>query len=171
MLAQCCSGRKCISNQQTLRREGAVLAVLPMPPEIVILQLIGAVDSLMTPDSDSDMPEFWIVSSLKGEALKPLLTAPVFLALFSLSACATSSTSNSAAGPTSDACGASRYQKLVGGPSSATAGLKIPADSRHYGSEERVATDTPTRLNFVHSGTAVQSVTDPKSKVIRVFCG
>jgi len=72
-----------------------------MPPEIVILQLIGAVDSLMTPDSDSDMPEFWIVSSLKGEALKPLLTAPVFLALFSLSACATSSTSNSAAGPTS----------------------------------------------------------------------
>lgn len=117
------------------------------------------------------MPEVWIFSSPKGGTLKPLVIAPVLLALMSLSACETTSPSNSASRSTSDACGASRYQKLVGGPSSATTGLKIPGDSRHYGSEEPVATDTPTRLNFVHSGTAVQSVTNPKSKVIRVFCG
>lgn len=61
--------------------------------------------------------------------------------------------------------------RLVGDPSSAVNGLKIPGDSRHYGSEEHVATDKPSRLNFVHSGTAVQSVNDSKSTVIRVFCG
>ena len=70
-----------------------------------------------------------------------------------------------------DACGASQYQNLVGGPSRAATSLDIPGDSRHYGSEERVATDTPTRLNFVHSGTAFESVTDPKSTIARVFCG
>ncbi|MBU2868205.1 hypothetical protein [Pacificibacter marinus] len=70
-----------------------------------------------------------------------------------------------------DTCGASRYQSLVGGPSRATSGLNIPSSSRHYGSDEIVATNTPSRLNFVHSGTAVESVIDPMSKVIRVFCG
>jgi len=71
----------------------------------------------------------------------------------------------------SDMCGASRFQHMVGGPSRATISLDIPADSRHYGSQERVATNDPSRLNFVHSGTAVESVTDPNSTVIRVFCG
>lgn len=98
---------------------------------------------------------------------KYLHTTSAFLVLISLVGCTTSSN----VGTNSDACGASRYQNLVGGPSSATSGLKIPGDSRHYGREERVATDTPSRLNFVHSGTAVESVTNPKSKVIRVFCG
>ncbi|MBB3993901.1 hypothetical protein GGR95_001532 [Sulfitobacter undariae] len=70
-----------------------------------------------------------------------------------------------------DACGASQLQHLVGGPSKATHSLKIPGDSRHYGRSEKVATDTPSRLNFVHSGTDIESVTNPKSKVIRVFCG
>jgi len=74
-------------------------------------------------------------------------------------------------GVTSDACGASQYQSLVGGPSSATSGLDIPGSSRHYGSEERTATNDPSRLNFVHSGTAIESVIDPNSTVTRVFCG
>lgn len=71
----------------------------------------------------------------------------------------------------SDACGASQYQNLVGGPSIATIDLKIPGSSRHYGINERVATNDPSRLNFVHSGTAIESVIDPKSTVIKVFCG
>ena len=71
----------------------------------------------------------------------------------------------------SDQCGAAKYQALVGGPSSAVQGLDIPNESRHYGSQENVATDNPSRLNFIHSGTAIESVTDPKSTVIRVFCG
>lgn len=71
----------------------------------------------------------------------------------------------------SDACGASKYQALVGGPSSATLGLDIPDSSRHYGSEERTANNNVSRLNFVHSGTAFESITDPNSTVIRVFCG
>ncbi|MBU2934584.1 hypothetical protein [Pacificibacter sp. 1_MG-2023] len=70
-----------------------------------------------------------------------------------------------------DTCGASQYQSLVGGPSRATSTLNIPGSSRHYGSQENVATNTPSRLNFVHSGTAVESVIDPTSTVIRVFCG
>lgn len=72
----------------------------------------------------------------------------------------------------SDQCGAGRLQGLVGGPSMAVMSLaNIPGDSRHYGSDEPVATDNPSRLNFVHSGTAVESVTNPDSRVIRVFCG
>lgn len=72
----------------------------------------------------------------------------------------------------SDQCGAGQLQGLVGGPSMAVMSLaNIPADSRHYGSEEPVATDNPSRLNFVHSGTAVDSVMNPASRVIRVFCG
>lgn len=98
------------------------------------------------------------------------MTSVLFTAL-SLTACTTTPASNSASVITSDACGASQYQKLVGGPSSATTGLTIPGDSRHYGREERVATDKPSRLNFVHSGTATESVINPKSTVIRVFCG
>lgn len=70
-----------------------------------------------------------------------------------------------------DTCGASQYQSLVGGPSRATSTLNILGSSRHYGSQEIVATNTPSRLNFVHSGTAVESVIDPTSTVIRVFCG
>lgn len=117
------------------------------------------------------LPVVSTVRILKGRNLKPLLIAPALFALVSLGGCTTSSSSNSASAPTSDACGASRYQKLVGGPSSATTGLKIPGGSRHYGREEPVSTNTPSRLNFVHSGTAVESVTNPKSTVIRVFCG
>lgn len=72
----------------------------------------------------------------------------------------------------SDQCGASQLQGLVGGPSMAATSLaNIPGSSRHYGSEETVATDNPSRLNFVHSGTAVDSVMNPDSRVIRVFCG
>jgi len=75
-------------------------------------------------------------------------------------------------GTASDACGASQYQDLVGGPSSAAMSLRdIPGSSRHYGSEERTATNDPTRLNFVHSGTAIEAVIDPDSTIIRVFCG
>lgn len=71
-----------------------------------------------------------------------------------------------------DTCGAARLQGLVGGPSSAVMALSgIPGDARHYGSEERVATDNPSRLNFVHSGTAVDAVMNPGSRVIRIFCG
>ena len=69
-----------------------------------------------------------------------------------------------------DACGASNFQYLVGGPSSATLGLYIPESSRHYGSKETVATDKPSRLNIVHSGTATEAVTNPDSKVVRVVC-
>ena len=72
---------------------------------------------------------------------------------------------------TSDACGAAQYQYIVGQPSKNTLSLNIPGDSRHYGSTERVATNNPNRLNFVHSGTAVEAVTDPNSTVIKVFCG
>ena len=75
------------------------------------------------------------------------------------------------AGTQGDSCGAAQYQSLVGGPSSATFGLQIPGDSRHYGRSERVATDTPSRLNFVHSGSAVDAVVNPRSTVTRVFCG
>ncbi len=72
----------------------------------------------------------------------------------------------------SDQCGAGQFQSLVGGPSMAVTSLaNIPGSSRHYGSEETVATDNPSRLNFVHSGTAVDSVMNPDSRVIRVFCG
>ncbi len=71
----------------------------------------------------------------------------------------------------SDTCGATQLQYLVAGPSSATRGLNISGDSRHYGSNESVATNTPSRLNIVHSGTAVESVSDPNSTVVRVFCG
>ncbi len=70
-----------------------------------------------------------------------------------------------------DTCGAADYQNLVGGPSSSVMGLNIPGDTRHYGSEESPATNNPSRLNFVHSGTAIESVTNPNSTIIRVFCG
>ena len=73
--------------------------------------------------------------------------------------------------PQTDTCGASQLQNLVGSPSSEAIKLDIPSSSRHYGSEEHVATDNSSRLNFVHSGTAVESVTDPTSTIIRVFCG
>lgn len=72
---------------------------------------------------------------------------------------------------TSDACGASQFQHLVGGPSSEMIGLNIPESSRHYGSKETVAADKPTRLNIVHSGTATEAVTNPASKVVRIVCG
>ena len=71
-----------------------------------------------------------------------------------------------------DTCGASQFQSLVGGPSSAATSLSnIPGTSRHYGSDERVATNTSSRLNFVHSGTAIEALMDPKSTIKRVFCG
>ena len=73
--------------------------------------------------------------------------------------------------PQTDTCGAAQFQSLVGRPSSEAIKLDIPSSSRHYGSEEHVATDNSSRLNFVHSGTAVESVTDPTSTIIRVFCG
>jgi hypothetical protein len=94
-----------------------------------------------------------------------LLTLPVF----ALAACVQEP--QSAGDISSDTCGAAQYQSLVGGPSSAVTGLNLPGTSRHYGSEERTATDTPYRLNFVHSGTAIDAVIDPNSTVIRVFCG
>nr|WP_319250439.1 hypothetical protein [uncultured Celeribacter sp.] len=95
------------------------------------------------------------------------------LTAVALAACVTSDPvgTTSAANTATDQCGASKYRHLVGGPSSATIGLDIPDNSRHYGREERVATDKPSRLNFVHSGTAVESVTNPGSKVVAVFCG
>lgn len=99
-----------------------------------------------------------------------LTSLTIFVALTVLAACQTTPPV-APSGDGSDMCGASRFQHLVGGPSRATNGLDIPGDSRHYGSEERVATNVPTRLNFVHSGTAIESVTDPNSTVIRVFCG
>jgi hypothetical protein len=70
-----------------------------------------------------------------------------------------------------DACGASQFQSMVGGPSSAAMALDIPGDSRHYGRAERTAINDPSRLNFVHSGTAIESVTDPNATIVRVFCG
>lgn len=71
-----------------------------------------------------------------------------------------------------NACGAAQYQSLVNGPSSAAFALaNIPGSSRHYGSQEAVANDTPSRLNFVHSGTAVEAVIDPASTILRIFCG
>ena len=76
-----------------------------------------------------------------------------------------------AAHAVADTCGAPQFQSLVGGPSKAVFGLDIPGSSRHYGSKEHVATDTPSRLNFVHSGTAVEAVMDPHSTILRVFCG
>ena len=103
--------------------------------------------------------------------MKPILTVPLSLVLMSLSSCTTTPTLTHGYGQNPDACGASLHQKYVGGPSSATSTLKIPDSSRHYGRHERTATDTPSRLNFVHSGTAVESVTDPKSTVLKVFCG
>src|SRR5690606_6049542 len=86
------------------------------------------------------------------------------LCLSGLSACVD-------ANAASDACGASDFQYLVGGPSSATWKLPIPESSRHYGSKEEVAKDKPRRLNIVHSGTATEAVTNPDSKVIAVVCG
>jgi hypothetical protein len=57
-----------------------------MPPEIVSLQPIGAVDSLMTPDSE--MPEFWIVCSLKGGNLETFTNrACIFSTFFSECMC------------------------------------------------------------------------------------
>ena len=91
------------------------------------------------------------------------------LPLFALAACGQAPLK--AAKGMSNTCGAAQLQNLVGGPSSAVTGLNIPSDSRHYGSEERTATDNPYRLNFVHSGTAIDAVIDPKSTVVRVFCG
>ncbi|WP_039019559.1 hypothetical protein [Halocynthiibacter namhaensis] len=93
--------------------------------------------------------------------------AVAIAAAFTLSACQSSVPQIAS----SDACGASQFEHLVGGPSRATIGLDIADDSRHYGSEERVATNVPTRLNFIHSGTAFESVTDPSSTIIKVFCG
>jgi hypothetical protein len=90
-------------------------------------------------------------------------------AMLPLAACQTTAPSQPAT--TSDACGASRYKNLVGGPSSAVFALPIPGSSRHYGSQERPATDDPSRLNIVHSGTAVDAVIDPNSTILRVFCG
>lgn len=103
------------------------------------------------------------------QALNPVTGVADYPAAAASAASETSATEGVA--KTSDACGASQFQSLVGGPSSATFGLDIPGSSRHYGREERVATDTPTRLNFVHSGTAVDAVTNPNATVIRVFCG
>jgi outer membrane biosynthesis protein TonB len=70
-----------------------------------------------------------------------------------------------------DTCGAAQYQRLVGGPSNAISGLPIPGSARHYGSAEPVATDVPSRLNFVHSGTAIDILLNPASTITRVFCG
>ena len=71
-----------------------------------------------------------------------------------------------------DACGAQKLQHLVGGLSSATRNLDVLGNSRHYGSEEKIDPRiVKTRLNFVHNGSAVDSVINPKSKVIRIFCG
>jgi hypothetical protein len=99
--------------------------------------------------------------------MKHFMIVPSVGLLFALGACVETPQATSA----SDACGAAQYQNLVGGPSKATSGLDIPGDSRHYGSEETVATNNPSRLNFVHSGTALESVMDPSSTVARVFCG
>ncbi|AWB49596.1 hypothetical protein HYN69_14795 [Gemmobacter aquarius] len=127
--------------------------------------------------------------------MKPFVIVPAFLALVSLTACSgpspyevTAAAMGSGAvvaapyqtAPTyqavnvaksTDACGASQYQSLVGGPSMAAVSLNIPGSSRHYGSDEPVATNVPSRLNFVHSGSAVDAVADPASRVVRVFCG
>ncbi len=73
--------------------------------------------------------------------------------------------------PNADACGAAQYQNLVGGPSSAVQSISVPGATRHYGSEETTETGFSSRLNFVHSGTAIDAVTDPSSTVTRVFCG
>ena len=100
--------------------------------------------------------------------MKHFMIVPVAGALFALGACMEPPVAPTDA---ADTCGAAQYQHLVGGPSRATSGLAIPGDSRHYGSEETVATDKPSRLNFVHSGTALDSVVDPASTVARVFCG
>lgn len=68
-------------------------------------------------------------------------------------------------------CGAATYQYLVGGPSPAVLSLNIPGDSRHYGPTEPTATNTPTRLNFVHSENAASAIISDRSTVLRVFCG
>lgn len=127
--------------------------------------------------------------------MKPFVIVPAFLGLVTLAACSGQSpyevtaaamgSGAMVAAPyqtvpayravnvvqSTDACGASQYQSLVGGPSMAAMPLNIPDDSRHYGSDEPVATNVPSRLNFVHSGSAVDAVTDPSSRVVRVFCG
>jgi hypothetical protein len=100
------------------------------------------------------------------KTLTRLTGAALITAALGLSACNTTTPSAS-----SDACGASQYQALVGGPSRAAFDLDVPGDSRHYGRSEAVATNVPSRLNFVHSGTAVEAVADPSSTVVRVFCG
>lgn len=98
--------------------------------------------------------------------MKVLGTFCAVVAVAGLSACEQPVASQSA----SDACGAFAYANLVGGPSSAVMALDIPGTSRHYGSQERVATNDPSRLNFVHSGTAFEAVADPSSTVVRAFC-
>ncbi len=102
--------------------------------------------------------------------MKYQLISCALIAAGALSACQQTTTTQPVTSAR-DACGAAQYQNLVGGPSSAVRGLDIPSDSRHYGSEERTATNNPSRLNFVHSGTAFESVTNPNSTVVRVFCG
>lgn len=94
------------------------------------------------------------------------------LAVIMIGLAACQSPTSSTTGSQTDTCNADVLQVLVGGPSSATSGLDVPASSRHYGSQETIDPRiVPSRLNFVHSGTAIESVTDPKSTVKRVFCG
>lgn len=107
--------------------------------------------------------------SYRSGPMTTLRLSLIALAFAALGACSVAPPSTTASA--SDACGASQFQSLVGGPSSAVSGLDIPGDSRHYGREEAVATDNPSRLNFVHSGTAIESVTNPNSTVVRIFCG
>jgi len=94
------------------------------------------------------------------------------LPLFVMSACQSSPNAVQSAA-NSDACGASKYQYLVGGPASAANSLKIDPNSRHYGRAERIDRNiVPTRLNFVVStDSVIDSITNPKAKIIRVFCG
>ena len=97
------------------------------------------------------------------------LPAAALTAVFILSACQTTPTE---VAQSDDACGASQYHHLVGGPSRATTDLDVPGNSRHYGIEELVTTDfSPARLNFVHSGTAIEAVIAPGSTVVRIYCG
>lgn len=98
--------------------------------------------------------------------MKTYQISAAVLVLVGLAAC----TQQSGSGEP-DSCGASAYESFLGGPSSAVFDLDIPGTSRHYGSAEAVATDNPSRLNFVHSGTAIEAVADPSSRVVQVFCG
>ena len=103
---------------------------------------------------------------MTDKSLTRVTGAALIIAALSLSGCNMTGPSAS-----SDTCGASRYQALVGGPSRAVFDLDVPGDTRHYGRSEAVATNVPTRLNFVHSGTAIEAVADPSSTIVRVFCG